>query len=670
MLRTQPVRGRVPSADEADRTLLLGYGVWTDVYEGDPEILGRTVELDGRARTIVGVMPEGFGFPFNENAWVVFGSTGTSPDPIELVGRLAPGASMEDAEQQMAALWARLDETRPADRANGLLTVEGFTGGRGEGGEAVAFVGLVLVALCLLLIACANVANLLLVRASERIRALGIQAALGAARSQIGLQLFLEAALIAAVGGAFGLVLAGVGVDAIERALAAEHFGYHWMEMAIDGRVVLFTAILVGLTAMVAGMLPILRIARVDLQRVLKEEGSGSAMAGGGSWGRVFVTAQLALSCGALAAAGLTARSMTQNRGFGESLDTERVLMAVADLEDRDAADRPGIVDAISTRMSGLPGVRAAGVGLGAPAFREPWGTLEFDGEVAERVSDRERGNWNAIDNGYLTVLGLDVLEGRAFSAQDVRGSAPVALVNEAFVARFSADRDVLGRTVRIGSRPDSAAWHTIVGVVEDARVTEGERIRHDRVYVPLAQADAGSTMILLRSTGDAAALAPSVRAAVAEIDPGIALWSVRTLADGHAFMIRIPRAMGSLALGGGLAGLLVAAVGLYGLLSFRVRQRRAELGVRLALGADGSRLARETLRFALGQLVPAVVIGLTLAWLAAPILAIMLLGLDPRSPSTFAAVAVAFLAVGLVAAGVPAWRASLTDPARALRSD
>jgi len=241
--------------------------------------------------------------------------------------------------------------------------------------------------------------------------------------------------------------------------------------------------------------------------------------------------------------------------------------------------------------------------------------------------------------------------------------------VNESFGRRFSPDREVLGRSVRIQG---AGEWRTVVGVVSDAAVgtpSEGdERTRPERAYVPFAQAAEASPLLVARSTGDPSTLAPELRRMVAEVDPRIALWSVRTLADAHAWLTRIPRAMSWIAVAGGAAGVLVAAVGLYGLLAFRVRQRRRELGVRLALGADGRTLARETMGVAARQLLPALAAGLALAWLAAPILRVILVGGEPRRPSTYLGVGLAFLTVGLVAALVPALRAARTDPARVLR--
>ncbi len=681
LLRTTPLLGRIPGVDEAGTTVLLGDDVWQEAYDGDPAALGRTVELNGEARTIVGVLPEGFGFPFKQNAWVIFGDRPLDTDPVELMGRLAVGADIQALQTELAGRWTRGDALRDAGERGGVLQVKPYTGSRGEGGEAMAFVGLVLVALALLLIACANVANLLLVRATERVRALGIQSALGAGRGQIGAQLLLEALMLAVLGGLAGLFLAGLAVDAIQQGLAAEHFGYFWMRMAVDGRVVAFTAVLVVGTALVAGTLPVLRVWRVDVHRVLKEEGAATGIGGGGVWGRVFVTAQLGLSCAALVAAGLAGRSLGAARNFGGDLPTEQILVASVEPGGALVAARSAGADAtvaawdqmatqLEERLSAIPAVAMSALALGAPAYFEPSGRFELDGETYDRPEDRERTQYNAVTPGYFALFDLELQAGRGILASDTRESAAVAVVSESFARKFSPGRDVLGRGLRFVTGPDSLRWHTVVGVVEDVDVGGGERVHRERAYLPLAQVEAGEVLLIARARGDGASLAGAVREAVADVNPAIPLWGLRTLADGHDYMIRIPRAMGAMALGGGVAGLLVAAIGLYGLLAFRVRQRRRELGIHLALGADGRALAMQTMGFAMRQVLPALVLGLLVAWLIAPILGVLLLGLDPRALGTYAGVAVSFLVVTVLAAALPAFRASRVDPAQALRGD
>jgi predicted permease len=669
MLRVTPSVGRIPTLEEAATTIMLGHDVWQEGYGGDPAALGRTVDVNGELRSIVGVLPEGFGFPFKQTAWVLLATDPLDSEPVELVGRLTDGATSDAVQTELAGRWSRGDALREADEQGGVLQVESYTGSRGEGGEAVAFVGLVLVALALLLIACANVANLLLVRATERVRALGIQAALGAGRIQIGAQLLLEALLLAAAGGAVGLALAYLAVDAIQQGLATEHFGYFWMRMAVDGRVVAFASVLVVGTALVAGTLPALRVWKVDVQRVLKEEGASAGMGGGGAWGRAFVTVQLALSCAALVAAGLSGRSLSVSGDFGGTLPTEEILVASFEFG-AGSTDQDRLTTMLDQRLAAVPSIGMSALALGAPAFSEPFARFELDGDTYERAEDREGTIYNAVTPGYFDLIGLELRTGRDLLPTDARQSAPVAVVNESFARNFSGERDVLGRRVRVMSGSDSLAWRTIVGVMEDVDVGGGEGVPRERVYLPLTQVEATSVTILARAPGDGARLAGPVREAMGEVDPSIPLWGLRTLSDAHDYMIRVPRVMGAMALGGGVAGLLVAAVGLYGLLAFRVRQRRRELGVRLALGADGRSLAGQTLSFAMKQVMPALVVGLTVAWFIAPILGVFLLGLDPRAVGTYAGVAASFLTVSLLAAALPAVRASRIDPAQVLRGD
>ncbi len=665
LLRVTPVLGRLPDRSEAGQTLLLGHDLWIEAFEGDPDVVGRVVFLDGKPETVVGVLPEGFGFPFHQTAWTLLAGEPGDTEPVELVGRLAAGASPESVQSELAGLWGRGELLRGPEQTGGRVEVDGFTGGRGERGEGIAFLGLVLVALALLLIACSNVANLLLVRATERVRSLAVQAAVGAGRGQLGFQLLLEAMLVAALGGAGGVVLAWVSLEAIQRSLAAEHFGYYWMRMAVDAQVLAFTSLLVLGTALVAGFLPVFRILKADLHGVLKEETGGVTLGGGGSWSRGFVTLQLALSCGALVAAGLTGQSLIRSGSYGKDLPSKETLLASLSL---DPARWESQVTELAAALAAVPGVQEVALALGAPGFMEPWGAVEVEGGEMARAQDRQDVLWNAVTPGFFRLFGLEIRAGRGPTLADAAGAPAVAVVSESFARRFLPDGDPLGRRVRLAGA-DTAAWFGVVGVVEDVGLGGGAPDRKERVYLSLPQLARSEVMALVRTGGgDPGSVAREIRGAVASVDPGLPVWSTRTLADAHAYLIRVPRAMGAMALGGGVAGLLVAVVGLYGLLAFRVRQRRRELSLRLALGADGPRLAREILALALRQLVPGVLAGLALAWIAAPLIAVALLGGNPRSPLVFAGVAAAFLVVGLGSALGPALRAAALDPARVLR--
>jgi len=438
------------------------------------------------------------------------------------------------------------------------------------------------------------------------------------------------------------------------------------MRMAVDGKVLAFTAGLVLGSGLVAGLLPALRVLRTDLQEVLKEESAGVSMGGGGPWSRAFVTIQLALSCAALVAAGLTGVALIRGRSLGEGVRGQQVLVASLSV---DTIPEEPVARELETALGSIPGVESAGIGLGAPGYMERWSRVEVGGAPGEGGEEGESVQWNAVSPGFFGVFGLEARLGRLLTQGDGPGSPRVAVVSESFVRRFLPGEDPLGARVRfVGA--GRADWITVVGVVGDLDLGGGSGLRRDRLYVSLLQLPSSEVMVMARTGGEPLALAGEVRRRVAQVDPKIPVSSIRTLADAYAYLVRVPRAMGSMALGGGVAGLLVAAVGLYGLLAFRVRHRRRELGLRLALGADGVTLARAIFALALRQLAPAVAVGLTVGWLLAPLISVALLGGDPRSPLVFVGVAGVFLAVGFAAALGPAIRAAALEPARVLRGD
>jgi hypothetical protein len=334
----------------------------------------------------------------------------------------------------------------------------------------------------------------------------------------------------------------------------------------------------------------------------------------------------------------------------------------------REASTSDDRVRDLEVGLESLPGADRVAFALAAPGYGELSGSVEMEGAEPRPDGAGSRVFWNAVSPGYLNLFGLEVRAGRNLDPRDGPGSDPVVLVSESFVANVLGGRDPLGRRLRLAG-VDRQDWFTVVGIVSDVEMGGGPRALRDRVYFPMGQLPVAKHLILVRS-GNPLALAPDLRAAVAAVDPSIPVWSVRTLAEGHAYMTRVPRAMGAMALGGGTAGLLVAAVGLYGLLAFSVRQRFREFGVRLAVGADGVQLAREVLRQAMRQILPAVGGGLCMAWVAAPLLSVALFGGDPRSPGVFLGVAVAFLTAGVGAALLPAIRAARLDAAEVLRGD
>lgn len=651
LLRVGPVRGRVPVPDEGP-TLLVGEEAWEGLAETLDVELGDGLAVNGVVHTAVGLLPASFGFPTDHAAWRI-----VMPRPdeaVSIVGRLAPGVSEEEATRAAARVWDRADPVRPAEVQDAAVRVVGFTRERGEGGEMVLFVGLVLVGLALLAIAVANASNLLLVRAVDRSRPLAIQGALGAGRGQLALQTLLESLLLAAAGGVGGFGLAAWGARAVQAALGPRNFGYHWSEVGMTPEVTLFTVLLVLGTAVLAGTLPVIRLWRSDLRTLTS--GSGGTERRSGRVGDVLVSLQLALSCAALVGAGLMVETTAVARSVGESLPLDEVILVDATL---DVADDAGLAELHARLASVRSGT--VQVATGAPGYFERVTPVRLPGRETD-VSPLS----NVVSPGFFDLFGIERIRGRGFGSLDRAGSAPVAVVNRSWVARYLPGSDPLGVSIRVpdhfGDRPVS-----IVGVVEDVPLAPGPEARLDRIYLPFDQLRPAEALLLVRA-GDPGAALGELRSALG--GQVAALGEPLTLREGLRFMTRVQETFGWLIVLGGASGFVVALVGLYGLLAFRIRGRRREFGIRLALGADRRALSRSVLTLALRQIAPAVLAGAAVAWLAAPLLGILTLGQDPRGPGTYLGVTGVFLVTALAAAWVPARRAARVDPVQTLKAE
>jgi predicted permease len=649
LLGVAPARGRAGDPDEGP-TWLAGEEAWTGLEEMLGLDLGAPLRIDGVPHATTGVMPESFGFPTNHHGWRI-----VEPDPddeVQVVARLARGVSEQEATLAVARVWARADAGRVAEARGATARMVGFTKERGEGGEVLLFTGLVVVGLALLAIAIANASNLLLVRSIDRSRSLAIQGALGAGRGQLALQTLLESLMLAAAGGLGGFGLAAFGARYVESALGPRNFGFHWIEVGMTPAVAAFTLLLVLGTAVLAGTLPVLRLWKTDL-RGLTGSG-GRATPGSGRVGSALVSLQLGLSCAALVGAGLMVRTTVDARSFGRTLPSEEVALVNLSLN----ADEPDALARLRTRLETVRGGTVE-LATGAPGYFERATSVRLPSE------DGPTGHAsNVIGPRFLEMFGIDLLRGRALGS--VQGEAPVALVSRSWVERFMPGRDPLGATVEatdlFGETPV-----TIVGIVEDVPLTTSPQARLDRIYFAFDQVRPTEALLLARAPDPGVPLG-EVRSALGE---DIATLGVPiTLEEGLRFMTRVQETFGWLVVIGGISGFVVATVGLYGLLSFRIRQRRREFGIRLALGADGAAVTRSVLVVALRQIVPGIVLGAGIAWLASPVLGMLALGQNPRAPETYLAVGAVFLGTAMVAAWIPARRAARVDPVQTLKAE
>jgi putative ABC transport system permease protein len=685
-LHVRPVLGRgFREAEErpgADPTVIIGYDLWQERFGGSRDVLGRTVRIDGVTRTIVGVMPAGFGFPAHEALWLPL-RLDPSASPrgrgasYDVIGRLKEGVSLPQAQAQLATLVARIESQYP-DSHRGLrfaaVPYIEFVTGR----AAPFFLTMFGAVVGVLLIACANVANLLLARSSVRTREIAVRTALGASRGRVVAQLMVEVVVLAGAGAVLGLVLATAGIAWFNSLFANEPKPF-WMVFDLNPAVLLFALGATVISGAASSLVPALKMSKTDVAGALKDEGRGLSSRRMGRFSSALIVAEMAVSCALLVASGLMVRSIAQLAAAPMPFATTSVLTAQVRLPARgyaDAVSRIAFYDQLLPRLSAIPGVAAATLSDGLPATENDVTPFRLEGRAYASVDEVPRARRAVVEPGYFGTFQVGVLRGRGFGGEDRRGALPVAVVNASFVRRHFPDGDPIGRRFREGARDSTRQWLTVVGVVPDLHMQgmgNNERGTLDEAgfYVPLAQSDLRySANVILRVRGDPMDRTSDVRAAVASLDPDLPIYRVLSMGAVIGRETWFFRSFGGMFVVFGLAALFLAAVGLYGVMSFSVTARTHEMGVRSALGAPGGRLVWLVLRKSVGQLAIGLVIGLALAALAAGPLEIILYDVDARDPVVFGGVAATLALVGFAAAFIPARRAARVHPAEALNAE
>ena len=687
ILRVQPVLGRGfrPEEDHPSTppVMLLSYRAWQDRFQGDPGIVGKTVRANAELTTIVGVMPETFGFPQQMDAWLPLridalafargGGPAVEGTQLQAVARLKAGVSVETAQAEMAALAARLAAAHPASNEGIGVTVlplmDTFIGPQPRA-MLYTMLGAVF---GVLLIACANVANLLLARAAARSKEVAIRTALGASRIRTILQLLAETFVLALAGAAVGLVVAKVGIDFFNAGLATQE-APTWLVATMDPAVIAFVVGLTGLTTLMAGTLPALRASKTDVAAVMNDEARGSSSGRMGRLTKGLVITQLAVSCGLLVAAGLMVRTVVNISRFDYGFATDNIFTARLGLFEKDYPTTDAqsrFYEGLLGALEGRPGIRSVAFTSDLPARGGQQHPVTIDGVAYPTGQDHPLARRIVITPGYFDIVGVTPVRGRTFARTDSAGAQPVAIVNERFAALLFKDRDPLGARIKLGA--DDAPWRTIVGVVPDLYL--GGAIgalnpRHEGVYIPLAQNVINFMSLVVRTDQAAMSHTATIQAEVHRLDPALPLYWVRSLADQYALDTWFYRAFGTLFVAFGLAALAMATIGLYGVMSFSAGARTREIGVRMALGAERGNVLRMILGQGLGQIAAGLALGLILAALLSRGLGILLFGVRPWDPAVFAAVVVALAAAGTVASFIPARRATRIEPVDALRLD
>ena len=683
-LRVRPILGTGfrpgDDAPGAPLTVVLGYRLWSTRYRSDPAIAGKSVIVNGEAATILGVMAKGFMFPQTQELWVAArDNRAATPDRsrddrFQVFGRLKDGVSLDRAALDFARIADRLAKDYPASNAGFTTQFRTFVR-QDTNPQLVAVFGAMQVAtIFVLLIAIANVANLLMARATLRTREAAVRSALGASRFRVVLPFFAETLVLALVGAGLGTVIAHAGITLFDGA--TQNVGKpYYMKFGLDLPVLLFVLGATVLTALLAGAAPAFYVLKTDVAATLKDEARGSGVLGG-RLTRVLVAAEIALSCALLIGAGLEIRSIVKLRDFTYPFATERIFTARVGLfetEYPDSTARRGFFRVLAERLAGLPGARSVALTTDLPLDSDRQ-VIGIAGQSYPKDTDYPEARNATITPGFFTTFGVRVLRGRGFTSADAAGSLRVAIVNQSFADKFFPGREVLGQRFAEHERRDGLGpWLTIVGVVPDQRMEGFGPGRPDPwgYYLPMAQRDPRFVSIAIQTaTGDPLALTRAVRDAVRGINPNLPIYNVDSMRgvihrEGWFYIV-----FGTLFIVFGGAALFMATVGLYGVLSFSVSRRTREMGIRMALGADAHDVVRLVLRQGGVQLAFGLGIGLLLALGLTRVIGFLMFEVTPRDPPVFALVLLTIAAVGLLASLVPARRATRTHPVVALRAE
>jgi putative ABC transport system permease protein len=675
MLGVKPAQGRTFTAEEDtpghENVVILSNGLWQRRFGADPNILGRSLMLNSTSYTVIGVMPPTFQFPDRETELftpIAFDAKQAEQHGahyISAIGRLKPGVTIEQARTEMSAIAARLAQQYPDSNTGWGVSL--FQMQEYEAREIKPALLILLGAVALvLLIACANVANLLLARATARQREIAIRTALGASRWRVVRQLLTESVLLALVGGGLGLLLAIWGTDLL-LALAPKDLP-RGQGVTLDGRVLAFTILITLLTGVVFGLVPALQASRPNLNETLKEGGRGPTGGHHRVRGSLVIT-EVALALVLLIGAGLLLRSFYRLQQVDPGFNPKNALTIALSLpgkkyaeDDQQAAFFAQLIEQVST----MPGVVSVGATQSLPIHDDYVLGFNIQGRPPDPPGEEPNTNYYAVSPGYFKAMGISLLRGRLFTEQDKKDAPRVAVINETMAKKFFPGEDPIGKGINVTNGPER--FREIVGIVSDVKQYGLDQPTTAQTYEPFLQEPFSGMTLIVRTEGDPTALNSTIRSQVLSIDKDQPISRIRPL-EQIVYESVAKQRFSMLLLGVfAVVALILAAVGLYGVMSYAVTQRTHEIGIRMALGAQ----QKDVIRLVVGQgmvlALIGVVIGLVASFALTRVMATLLFNVSATDPLTFLAIPALLTVVALAASFVPARRAMRVDPMIALR--
>ena len=668
----------LPEEEEKSRALtviMLSDRIWRERFGADPKVIGRTVKMNGRIREIVGIAPPEFRFPETADFFIPTylepREEARSSRYLHVVGRLKPGVSFKQANAEMAAIGSALAKEYPESDRGTTLRVATYREAAAEDIGPMIAVMMAAVGFVLLIV-CANVANLLLARGAGRRREIALRFALGATRGRIVRQLLTESLILSVLGGAVGLLLAVWGRDLVLGSIPIEL--PFWMKFDTDLNTVLFMLGASVLTAALSGFTPALHTSEVDVHEALKEGGQhGSTGKGRNRLRGALVVAEISLALVLLAGAGLMIRSFLGQVEQRTAIRSDHVLtgaftMPIAVYPNN--AAKLAFMDRVMPAVAALPGVRTLSSVQTLPLSRNSWDrSVWLEGEATGADALRRQLYYGVIRPGYFQALGIPLRKGRDFDAHDDTSAVRVAIVSETAAKKIWPGKDPIGQRFKWSS-DDTTGWKTVVGVVGDVQQQIDGKRPPSHIYTPHFQDPLQTVVLVIKHEGDAASLTAAVRRVLQSQDPDMPLYEVRTMDESIQRAMWENRIWVSLMTVFATLALIIAAVGIYGVMAYSVAQRTQEIGIRMALGAARQDVLRLVVGQAMRLTVIGVGIGLAGAYAVTRLMASVLCGVSATDPPTFVGVTVILGLSAVFAAWLPAERATRVDPMVALRTE